>query len=81
MEGRPKKTKALPPVRPELIEPLTEIVRDRGLEISGWPADEAAAYRDNGRFLERREAVQQLRIARPLQSSRRSSLSSLRRLS
>ena len=64
MPGMPKKTKALPPVRPELVEPLTEILRDRGLEISGWPADEAAAYRDNGRFLEGRNAVLQLRVAK-----------------
>lgn len=64
MPGMAKKTKALPPVRPELVEPLNEILRDRGLEISGWPADEAAAYRDNGRFLEGRNAVQQLRVAK-----------------
>lgn len=64
MPDMPKKTKALPPVLPELVEPLTEILRDRGLEISGWPADEAAAYRDNGRFQEGQEAVRQVRMAK-----------------
>lgn len=59
-----KKTKALPPVRPELVEPLTEILRDRGLVIQDWPADEAAAYRDNGGFREGVEAVRQVRIAK-----------------
>lgn len=64
MRDMPKKTKALPPVRPELVGPLTAILLDRGPEISRWPADEAAAYRDNGRFLEGRNAVQQLRVAK-----------------
>lgn len=64
MPDMPKKTKALPPVGPELVGPLTAILLDRGPEISRWPADEAAAYRDNGRFLEGREAVQRLRIAK-----------------
>jgi len=29
-----------------------------------WPADEAAAYRDNGGFLEGREAMRQVRMAK-----------------
>jgi hypothetical protein len=53
----PKKIKTPAPVRPELIEPLTEILRDRGLDVRLWPADEAAAYRDNGGFQEGRDGV------------------------
>ncbi|WP_230854576.1 hypothetical protein [Arthrobacter terrae] len=60
----PKKKKTPAPVRAELLAPLTEIVRDRGLDVRHWPADEAAAYRDNGGFLEGREAVNQVRIAK-----------------
>jgi dihydrofolate reductase len=65
MMTMPKKsTPEAVPVRPELIEPLTEILRDRGLEISHWPADEAAAYRDNGGFQEGVEAIKRLRMAK-----------------
>jgi hypothetical protein len=60
----PKKTKKPAPIRPELIEPLTEILRDRGLDVRLWPADEAAAYRDNGRFQEGRDAMQAVRMAK-----------------
>jgi DNA-directed RNA polymerase specialized sigma24 family protein len=51
-------------IRPELIEPLTEILRDRGLDVRHWPADEAAAYRNNGRFQEGRNAVDRVRMAK-----------------
>ena len=64
MTFMPKKTKKPAPVRPELIEPLTEILRDRGVDIRLWPADEAAAYRDNGRFQEGRNAVDQVRMSK-----------------
>ena len=60
----PKKTKAPNPIRPELIEPLAGILRDRGLDVRLWPADEAAAYRDNGGFQEGRDAVHEVRIAK-----------------
>ena len=60
----PKKTKAPNPIRPELIEPLTGILRDRGLDVRLWPADEAAAYRDNGGFQEGRDAVTRVRMAK-----------------
>jgi hypothetical protein len=63
MGSMPKKTKTQP-IRPELIEPLTEILRDRGLDVRLWPADEAAAYRDNGRFQEGRDAVQAVRMSK-----------------
>lgn len=56
--------KQAPPIRPELIEPLTEILRDRGHDIRDWPADEAAAYRDNGRFQEGLDAVKKVRMAK-----------------
>lgn len=52
------------PIRPELLEPLTEILRDRGHDIRHWPADEAAAYRDNGRFQEGVDAVKRVRMAK-----------------
>jgi hypothetical protein len=57
-----KKTPA--PVRPELIEPLTEILRDRGERVPDWPADEAAAYRKHGGFREGREAVHKVRMSK-----------------
>jgi dihydrofolate reductase len=63
----PKKTKKknVPaPIRPELIEPLSEILRDRGHDIREWPADEAAAYRDNGRFREGHDAAQRVKMAK-----------------
>lgn len=60
----PKKTTALPLVRPELVAPLTEILRDRGLVIQDWPADEAAAYRDNGGFQEGVEAVRRVLLSK-----------------
>lgn len=59
----PKKNKPVP-IRPELIEPLTEILRDRGERVYEWPADEAAAYRDNGGFQAGRDAVHQVRMAK-----------------
>jgi dihydrofolate reductase len=61
MGTMPKQTKIPEPIRPELIEPLTEILRDRGLNVREWPADEAAAYRDNGGFQEGVTAVQQVK--------------------
>lgn len=64
MGTMPKKTKTPAPIRPELIEPLTEILRDRGVSIQGWPADEAEAYRENGGFLEGLEAIRQVRMAK-----------------
>lgn len=60
----PKKTKATQPSRPELIEILTDLLHDRGLSITGWPADEAAAYNRAGGFLEGQDAVRQLRMAK-----------------
>ena len=63
MGAMPKKNKPAP-IRPELIAPLTEILRDRGERIPDWPADEAAAYRDNGGFQAGRDAVQQVRMAK-----------------
>lgn len=64
MDRMPKKTKKTKaePIRPELIEPLTEILRDRGERIPDWPADEAAAYRDSGGFQAGRDAVRQVRM-------------------
>jgi hypothetical protein len=59
----PKK-KQPAPIRPELVAPLTEILRDRGERIPDWPADEAAAYRKNGRFQAGRDAVHQVRMAK-----------------
>lgn len=60
----PKKTRTPKPIRPELIAPLTEILRDRGERIPDWPADEAAAYRNNSGFQEGRDAVHQVRMAK-----------------
>ncbi|GAA4034331.1 hypothetical protein GCM10023063_17890 [Arthrobacter methylotrophus] len=51
-------------IRAELVEPLTEILRDRELDIRQWPADEAAAYRDNGGFREGAAAVQQVKMSK-----------------
>jgi hypothetical protein len=64
MTSMPKKTKTPEPIRPELIGPLTEILRDRGERIPDWPADEAAAYRDNGGFQAGRDAVHEVRMAK-----------------
>lgn len=66
MVRMPKKTKTPEPepIRPELADILKELLHDRGLVSQDWPADEAAAYRDNGGFLEGRGAVQQLRMAK-----------------
>lgn len=63
MMTMPKKTKTQVPIRPELIEILTEILRDRGLRVADWPADEAAAYHEHGGFMEGRDAVQQVRMS------------------
>lgn len=60
----PKTTKAPAPIRPELIEPLAEILRDRGERVPEWPADEAAAYRKHGGFQEGRDAVREVRMAK-----------------
>jgi dihydrofolate reductase len=60
----PKKKNQPAPIRPELVEPLTEILRDRGHDIRQWPADEAAAYRKNGRFREGHDAAQQVKMAK-----------------
>lgn len=57
-----KKTPA--PIRPELIDPLTEILRDRGERVPDWPADEAAAYRKHGGFQAGRDAVLEVRMAK-----------------
>jgi dihydrofolate reductase len=64
MKTMPKKTKTPKPIRPELIAPLTEILRDQGLDVRQWPADEAAAYRDNGRFREGHDAAQKVKMAK-----------------
>jgi hypothetical protein len=66
MPDMPKKTKkkTLPPIRPELLDLLADAFSDRGLDIRLWPADEASAYRDNGRFREGQDAVKQLRMAK-----------------
>lgn len=60
----PKKTKTPEPIRPELIEILTEALRDRGLIIADWPADEATAYRDAGGFQEGVDAIHQTRMSK-----------------
>lgn len=60
----PKKTKTPAPIRPELVAPLTEILRDRGERVPDWPVDEAAAYRKHGGFQEGRDAVHQVRMAK-----------------
>lgn len=64
MAAMPKKTKTLAPIRPELVEPLTEILRARGERVPEWPADEAAAYRKNGGFQAGRDAVYQVRMSK-----------------
>lgn len=64
MSTMPKKTKTPAPIRPELIAPLIEILRDRGERIPDWPADEAAAYRKSGGFQAGRDAVHQVRMAK-----------------
>lgn len=60
----PKKTMSPKPIRLELVEPLTEILRDRGERVPDWPADEAAAYRKHGGFQAGRDAVRQLRMSK-----------------
>lgn len=60
----PKKTTTPEPIRPELIEILAEVLRDRGLSVTDWPADEAAAYRDAGGFMEGVHAVHQVRMSK-----------------
>ncbi|WP_156367484.1 hypothetical protein [Arthrobacter sp. Leaf69] len=60
----PKKPKTPAPIRPDLIEPLAEILRGRGLDVRQWPADEAAAYRDNGGFQEGVAAIQQVKMSK-----------------
>lgn len=64
MTAMPRKTKTPAPIRPELVAPLTEILRDRGERVPDWPADEAAAYRKHGGFQEGRDAVHQVRMAK-----------------
>ncbi|HEX9228383.1 MAG TPA: hypothetical protein VF885_17415, partial [Arthrobacter sp.] len=59
----PKKNQPAP-IRPELIAPLTEILRDRGNDVRQWPAEEAAAYRDNGGFREGHDAVHQVKMTK-----------------
>lgn len=56
--------KTVKPIRPELVEPLNEILRDRGERVPDWPADEAAAYRENGGFQAGRDAVHQVRMSK-----------------
>lgn len=51
-------------VRLELIKILSDVLDDRGLNITDWPADEAAAYQDNGGFLEGQTAIRQVRAAK-----------------
>lgn len=46
--GMPEKTKNPAPIRPEHGEQLTEILRDRRVDIRLLPPDEAAAHRDSG---------------------------------
>jgi hypothetical protein len=61
----PKKTELPSPIRPELVEPLTEIVRHRGNATAQWPADEVAAFRNGpGGFKAGHAAVHQLRMAK-----------------
>jgi hypothetical protein len=52
------------PIRPELVSALTEILREHGNVVDVWPADEAAAYRDNGGFQAGLEAVMTIRFAK-----------------
>jgi hypothetical protein len=63
MGAMPKKNQPAP-IRPELIEPLNEILRDRGERVPEWPKDEAAAYRKHGGFQEGRSAVHRVRMAK-----------------
>lgn len=60
----PKKTKASEPIRPALIAPLTEILRDKGNDVRLWPKDGASAYRNAKGFQAGRDAVQQIRMAK-----------------
>lgn len=45
-----------------LTSALETHIFSKGNRVDEWPADEAAAYRDNGGFMEGRAAVQELRI-------------------
>lgn len=47
-----------------LVELVREMIRDKGNHVDEWPDDEAAAYRDNGRFTRGNAAVQELRVAK-----------------
>lgn len=47
-----------------LVDLVRELLRDKGNYVDEWPADEAAAYRDNGRFTRGNAAVQELRVAK-----------------
>lgn len=47
-----------------LMEEILTEFEDRGNRVSDWPADEAAAYRDNLGFQEGRDAVRKLRAAK-----------------
>lgn len=60
----PKKTTMPEPIRPEPIEILIVILRDRGLSVAAWPADEATAYRDAGGLMDGVHAVHQVRMAK-----------------
>lgn len=51
-------------VEPDLIAALRESLFDRGHVVEDWPADEAAAYRENGRFLEGAAAADEIRFAK-----------------
>lgn len=47
-----------------LVDLVRELLRDKGNHVDEWPDDEAAAYRDNGRFTRGNAAVQELRVAK-----------------
>jgi hypothetical protein len=49
-------------VTQSMNEVLAESLYDRGNRVPEWPADEAAAYRDNGRFMAGTAAVEALRF-------------------
>ncbi|MDQ6754439.1 MAG: hypothetical protein M3017_13815 [Actinomycetota bacterium] len=59
----PKK-KPIRPIRPELVAPLIEILRDKGHRVADWPADERKAYRNAPDLDVAHAAVAQVRFAK-----------------
>lgn len=65
MPSTPPQTAAAAALDSEAIQSaLQATLYDRGDVIQNWPDDEAAAYRDNGRFLEGVAAAQEIRFAK-----------------